>query len=178
MSRVRVKGRGEWGREESSLQPSQCLSKPVLSEHLFKINLRNYHSAGVLSLGFYNFIFLLQCLYPRAPRFISAAQPQWIIKRGRERKGDERHKRSIIHTQSHTFGGDDGLLLSLFLGFYLFLRFNLNLKCFLLSRSHASAMRYRLSYTCTHIQLIICTHTCLLSVSSARPLVPEGISAE
>lgn len=86
---------------------------PVLSGHLFKINLRNYHSAGVPSLGFYNFIFLLQCLYPKAPQFISAAQPWWIINRSREQKDDERQKRSIIHTQAHTFGG--GVLLSLFL---------------------------------------------------------------
>ena len=57
-----------------SLSSSQCLPMPVLSGHLFKINLRNYHSAGVPSLGFYNFIFLLQCLYPRAPQFIYAAQ--------------------------------------------------------------------------------------------------------
>lgn len=107
-----------------SLSPSQCLSMPVLSGHLFKINLRNYHSARVPSLGFYNFIFLLQCLYPKAPQFISAAQPRWIINRGREQKDDERHKRSIIHTQPHTFaggggGGSSGGVLLNLLCFYL-----------------------------------------------------------
>lgn len=91
---------------------------PVLSGHLFRINLRNYHSARVPSLGFYNFIFLLQCLYPKAPQFISAAQPQWIINGGCEQKDDERHRRSIIHTQPpRTCSG--GVLLSLFLCLYL-----------------------------------------------------------
>lgn len=80
------------GRENEKSSPSASLRAAAVW-HLFKINLRNYHSATVPSLGFYNFIFLLQCLYPRAPQFISAAQPRWIINGGRERKDDERLRR-------------------------------------------------------------------------------------
>lgn len=43
-----------------------------------------------------------------------------------------------------------------------------------LTRAHTANM----SHTCTHIHLIICTHTCLLSVCSALPLFPQGILAE
>lgn len=102
---------GRESRETEESSSSQCLSMSLqfCLGTFSKINFRNYHSASVPSLGFYNFIFLLQCLYPRAPQFISAAQPRWIINRGREQKDDEWHKRSIIHTQLRTFLGGNML---------------------------------------------------------------------
>lgn len=148
---------------------------PVLSGHLFKINLRNYHSAGVPSLGFYNFIFLLQCLYPKAPQFISAAQPWWIINRSREQKDDERQKRSIIHTQAHTFGGGGGVLLSLFLCLspcsFTYIWHTMPL---IWRQTCQNSERQKQGLTSrTHIPLIVCTHACLLSVCSALPLFPK-----
>lgn len=158
---------------------------PVLSGHLFKINLRNYHSAGVPSLGFYNFIFLLQCLYPRAPQFIYAAQPRWIINRGREQKDDERHKRSIIRTQMHTHtfsgGGDGGVvLLSLFRRFCLSTGLlKSDIPCLSAPRAYMPAPwrhKHKFSHTglrrrvcLTHILLIVCTHACLLTVCLLCP---------
>lgn len=90
----------EWGtgRENEISTPSASLQAATVW-HLFKINLRNYHSATVPSLGFYNFIFFLQCLYIRAPRFISAAQPQWIINGSREWKDDEWRSRLLFATR-------------------------------------------------------------------------------
>lgn len=140
---------------------------PVLSGHLFKINLRNYHSARVPSLGFYNFIFLLQCLYPRAPQFISAAQPRWIINRGREQKDDERHKRSIIHTQPHTFdGGGGSVLLSVFPYFYIStVLLKSDIPCFSLARLHGEYVPHMHSHP-----PYLHTHVCLLCPSS----IPSG----
>lgn len=139
--------------------------------HLFKINLRNYHSGRVPSLGFYNFIFLLQCLYPRAPQFIYAAQPRWIINHGREQKDDERHKRSIIHTQPHTFSGGGGVLLSLFLYPYLCKVLLKSDKPRLeLAHKHASALTYkhRFSHTCSDGKYVTHTYTLIPTLSAAH----------
>lgn len=133
--------------------------------HLFKINLRNYHSGRAPSLGFYNFIFFLQCLYPRAPRFISAAQPWWIIKHGSEQEDDEWHECSLIQTAAHLQWWRRPALNSLPL---LLLLSHLTFLWHTMSCTHKLTCKHKFSNACkeskyaqrTHsrIHLIVCRH--------------------